>query len=110
MILGVIAYIPFIIAVILSIPSLNATLFYGYPYVEWAFAAFYILAGFIWGDLHQAKFRKDSKNWDGKLPENVVADAWKRRLPFFFACGLVVILIFVLEITALINGYYPFTR
>lgn len=106
-ILGFLGYIPLMIGGILSIPSLNSG-FSAYPYVMWAMMALYFLIGFIWGDLYRNNVRRKTKNWDNKLPDEVIIASWKRQLPFYIGALLILITALILEIYFAICGYYPF--
>lgn len=100
--------LPFIIAIIIYYASSPQACFEGYPWVIWGLLSFYFLIGFIWGDLHVATYRKKQKNYDGALPDEIKSSAWKRRLPFWFASGGLLILAIILEIYCAIMAIYPF--
>ncbi|MFA7192901.1 MAG: hypothetical protein WC131_02155, partial [Bacilli bacterium] len=70
--------------------------------------ALYFLIGFIWADLYSANIRKKTKNWDGKLEENVIISAWNRRIPWWFAALVLLILLIILSIIYTVIGHYPF--
>ena len=96
---------PFIILVItLNLPDTSPFM---YPYLLIAFAAIYLLIGFIWGDLHAAFYRRKSKNWDGKLPDDVKTSTWSRHLPFYLAAIVVFSVFMVFEIIYWVSGGYP---
>lgn len=97
--------IPFIILIItLNLPNTAA---FAYPYMLCAFAAIYLLIGFIWGDLHAANYRRKEKNWDGKLPDEVKTSTWSRHLPFYIAAIIVFSVFMVFEIIYWVSGGYP---
>lgn len=98
--------LPFmILAITLAIE--NASPFY-YPALLGAFAAAYLLIGYVWGDLHSVFYRRKNKNWDGELPEKIKEESWTRRWPFFLACIGVFIAFMVIEIIFWITKSYPF--
>ena len=97
--------LPFIILLItLNVPDSSPFM---YPYLLIAFAAIYLLVGFIWGDLHAANYRRKEKNWDGKLPDEVKTSTWSRHLPFYIAAIIVFSVFMVFEIIYWISGGYP---
>lgn len=85
--------IPLGILGITLIPSLNVAPFDGYLYLMGAIMIFYFFVGFIWGDLKEASYRRKEKKWDDKLDETMKTTLWKRRLPFYLA-GLIVLIVF----------------
>ena len=98
--------VPFLVLVItLNIDNAEA---FQYPLLLGAFAAVYLLVGFVWGDLHVAFYRRKEKNWDGALPEEVKESAWSRRLPFYIAAAIIFTIFMVFEIIFWISGKYPF--
>lgn len=97
---------PFIVLVITL--NMDNTSPFMYPYLLMAFAAIYLLIGFIWGDLHAANYRRKSKNWDDKLPPEVKESTWSRHLPFYLAAIGVFSVFMVFEIIYWISGNYPF--
>ena len=98
--------IPFVVLVItLNIPDAFP---FQYPLLLGAFAATFLLVGFIWGDLHVVSYRRKSKNWDGELPPEIKESAWSRRLPFYISAALVFTVFMVFEIIFWITGSYPF--
>ncbi|MDY0177926.1 MAG: hypothetical protein GX807_01120 [Erysipelotrichia bacterium] len=107
-VLTFIGLLPFVIEAILSIPSLNAGNGELYIYVTAFITALYFLIGFIWADLYSANIRKKTKNWDGKLEENVIISAWNRRIPWWFAALVLLILLIILSIIYTVIGHYPF--
>ena len=97
--------IPFLILVItLNVP--DAPIFY-YPALHGAFAAIYLLVGFIWGDLYVANWRRKTKKWDDKLPDEIKEKAWIRHWPFYLAAATVFLVFISLEIVFWITGSYP---
>ena len=98
--------LPFLILVItLNVP--DAPAFY-YPALLGAFAAIYLLVGFIWGDLYVANWRRKNKNWDDKLPDEVREKAWTRHWPFYLAAVTVFLVFISFEIVFWVTGAYPF--
>ena len=98
--------IPFLVlAITLNIE--NATPFY-YPALLGAFAAAYLLVGFVWGDIHSVIYRRKNKNWDNELPQEIKVESWTRRWPFYLACIVVFVVFMVFEIIFWITGHYPF--
>ena len=98
--------VPFLILVItLNIPDAYP---FQYPLLLGAFAAFYLLVGFVWGDLFQVVYRRKNKNWDDKLPDEVKESAWSRRWPWYIASAICFIVFMVFEIIYWISGGYPF--
>ena len=98
--------VPFLVLVI-TLNVEDAAPFY-YPAMLGAFAASYLLVGYIWGDLHGVFYRRKNKIWDGQLPESIKTECWVRRWPFFLACILVFVVFMVFEIIYWITGGYPF--
>ncbi len=98
--------IPFIVLVI-TLNVDNAQPAY-YPAILGAFAAFYLLVGFIWGDLHIVSYRRKNKNWDDQVPDGVKVEAWIRRLPFYISCLIIFVVFMVFEIIFWVTGNYPF--
>lgn len=107
-ILAFLGLIPFFVALIMYYTTSPLVCFDGYTYVTWALLAIYILVGFVWGDLHVASYRQKNKKWDEPLPPEMKISAWKRRLPFFFAASILILLAISLEICFAVLGYYPF--
>ena len=98
--------LPFLILVItLNIDTASP---FQYPALLGAFAAAYLLIGYIWGDLHSVAYRRKNKNWDGELPEDIKTESWKRRWPFFLAALAVLVAFLVVEIIYWSTGHYPF--
>lgn len=98
--------VPFIILIItLNIPNAYP---FQYPLLLGAFAALFLLVGFIWGDLHVVSYRRKNKNWDGELPLEIKESAWSRRLPFYISAAVVFTVFMVFEIIYWIVGKYPF--
>lgn len=98
--------VPFIVLVI-TLNIENATPFQ-YPLLLGAFAALYVLVGFVWGDLHVVAYRRKTKNWDDPLPEEIKTSAWVRRLPFYLGAATTFTVFMVFEIIYWIVGHYPF--
>ena len=98
--------VPFLVLVI-TLNIENATPFV-YPALLGAFAAFYLLVGFVWGDLHSVAYRRKNKNWDDELPEQIRVESWTRRWPFYLACIVIFVTFMVFEIIFWITGHYPF--
>ena len=97
---------PFIVLVItLNLPDSYP---FQYPLLLGAFAAIYLLVGFVWGDLYTANYRRKTKNWDGKLEEETKTTAWSRRWPFYIASAICFTVFMVFEIIFWISGSYPF--
>ena len=78
-----------------------------YPILLGLFAAIYLLIGFIWGDLYVANWRRKTKNWDEKLPEDIRTNAWTRHWPFYLAAITVFLVFISFEIVYWITGGYP---
>ena len=78
-----------------------------YPITLGLFAAIYVLAGFIWGDLYVANVRRKTKNWDDKLPDDIKVKAWNRHWPFYLAAATVFLVFISFEIVYWIFGGYP---
>lgn len=98
--------VPFLVLVItLNVP--NAAPFQ-YPLLLGAFAAIYLLIGFIWGDLHGVAYRRKNKNWDDPLPEEIKVSAWTRRWPFYLGAASTFLVFISFEIIFWITGGYPF--
>ncbi len=100
------AGVPFLVLLI-TLNIENAAPFQ-YPLLLGAFAAAYLLVGFVWGDLHVAFYRRKVKNWDGELPPEIKESAWSRRLPFYLAAATIFTIFMVFEIIFWISGKYPF--
>lgn len=98
--------VPFLILVI-TLNVDNAAAFQ-YPLLLGAFAAVYLLVGFIWGDLYIAGVRRKTKNWDGPLPQETKDAGWSRKLPFYLAAATIFVVFMVFEIIYWITGAYPF--
>ena len=79
-----------------------------YPLMLGVFAATYLLAGFVWGDLFVVHYRRKNKKWDDALPEDIKESAWSRRLPFYFAAATIFAVFMVFEIIYWVVGSYPF--
>lgn len=98
--------VPFLVLVItLNVESAQA---FAYPALLGAFAAVYLLVGFVWGDLHTVLYRRKTKNWDDKVPEEIKTESWVRRWPFYLAAIIVFAVFMVFEIIFWITGSYPF--
>lgn len=98
--------VPFLVLVITL--NLENTAAFQYPLLLGAFAASYLLFGFIWGDLYIANIRRKEKNWDGPLPQEVKDAGWSRKLPFYLSALTIFIVFMVFEIIFWITGNYPF--
>ena len=98
--------VPFLVLVI-TLNIDNAAPFQ-YPLLLGAFAAVYLLVGFVWGDLYVAFYRRKTKNWDNELPPEVKESAWSRRMPFYLAAATIFTVFMVFEIIFWISGKYPF--
>jgi len=98
--------VPFGIYGITCIPSLNLDPF-PYPWLLWAITAIYFLLGFIIADIQVARHRRKTKNFDGKIEEDVRDKAWSIRFPFFFASAVLLTVGSVFEIWAFVAGSYP---
>ena len=97
--------VPFLILLItLNIPNAAA---FQYPLGLGVFAAIYLLVGFIWGDLYVANWRRKTKNWDEKLPDEIKENAWKRHWPFYLAAATVFLVFISFEIVYWITNSYP---
>ena len=107
-ILSFIGFLPFIIESILNIPAFNSGGGEWYVYATGLIATLYFLVGFIWGDLYSANIRRKTKNWDGPLPDDISTSAWNRRLPWWMATVLVVILLIVISLIFTFTGHYPY--
>ena len=100
------AGVPFLILAITL--NLENTAAFQYPLLLGAFAAVYLLVGFVWGDLHIVAYRRKNKNWDGELPQDIKDSAWVRRMPFYAAAAIVFTVFMVFEVIFWITGNYPF--
>jgi divalent metal cation (Fe/Co/Zn/Cd) transporter len=71
---------------------------WNHQYVTLGIAFLYFLIGFLSADLTINHTRRQDKNWNGPLSEELVIKAWDYRLRWWFATAilLVVVLIFVL--------------
>lgn len=98
--------VPFLVLVITL--NIDDAAPFQYPALLGAFAAAYLLIGYVWGDLHTVAHRRKTKNWDGEIPENIKIESWKRRWPFFLASIAVLIVFLVMEIIYWTTGNYPF--
>ena len=98
--------VPFLVLVI-TLNVENAAAFQ-YPLLLGAFAAVYLLVGFIWGDLYIANIRRKTKNWDGQLPQETKDAGWSRKLPFYLSAATIFVVFMVFEIIYWISGNYPF--
>lgn len=78
-----------------------------YPILLGLFAAIYLLVGFIWGDLYVANWRRKTKKWDDKLPDEIREKAWIRHWPFYLAAATVFLVFISFEIVFWITGSYP---
>jgi len=107
-ILTFIGFLPIIIEAILNIPVLNSGNGEMYVYATGLIAALYFMIGFIWADLYSANIRRKTKNWDGKLEENVLIATWNRRISWWIAASITLALLIVLSIIYAITGHYPF--
>lgn len=99
--------VPFLVLVITL--NLDTTSAFAYPALLGAFAAVYLLVGFVWGDLHTVNYRRKNKNWDDKVPEEIRVESWVRRWPFYLAAIIVFAVFMVFEIIFWITGSYPFS-
>lgn len=107
-ILTFIGFLPIIIEAILNIPALNSGNGEMYVYATGLITALYFMIGFIWSDLYFANIRRKTKNWDGKLEEGVLISTWNRRIPWWIAAAITLILLIVLSIIYAVTGHYPF--
>lgn len=98
--------VPFLVLVITL--NIDDAAPFQYPALLGAFAAVFLLIGYVWGDLHTVAFRRKEKNWDGEVPENIKIESWKRRWPFFLAAIAVLVAFLVVEIIFWITGHYPY--
>ena len=98
--------VPFLVLVITL--NIDDAVPFQYPALLGAFAAAFLLIGYVWGDLHTVAFRRKEKNWDGEVPENIKIESWKRRWPFFLAAIAVLVAFLVVEIIFWITGHYPY--
>ena len=81
LIISCIAIIPHI--VFLNVPNSGVEWpiqFVGYCYFFSAVVCFGV--GFIWQDIYRAKTRHKTKNWNDKLPDQVLESAWTIFVPF----------------------------
>ncbi len=98
--------VPFLVTFITSeIPNVPVV---QYPVLHGVFGAIYLLVGFIWGDLYVANWRRKTKNWDDKLPDDIKEKAWIRHWPFYLAAATVFLVFISFEIVFWITGGYPF--
>lgn len=107
-ILTFIGFLPIIIEAILNIPALNSGNGEMYVYATGLITALYFMIGFIWSDLYSANIRRKTKNWDGKLEEGILISTWNRRIPWWIAAAITLILLIVLSIIYAVTGHYPF--
>ena len=98
--------VPFV-GLVITLNVENATPF-PYPAILGAFAAAYVLIGFVWGDLHSVFYRRKNKNWDGELPPEIKTESWVRSLPFYLACIIIFSVFMVFEIIFWVTESYPF--
>lgn len=98
--------VPFLVLVITL--NIDDAAPFQYPALLGAFAAVFLLIGYVWGDLHTVAFRRKEKNWDGEVPENIKIESWKRRWPFFLAAIAVLVAFLVVEIIFWVTGHYPY--
>ncbi|MCR5505798.1 MAG: hypothetical protein K6F07_02255 [Bacilli bacterium] len=98
--------LPFLILVITL--NIEKAAPFQYPVLLGAFAAVYVLVGFVWGDLHTVAHRRKTKNWDGEVPEEIKRESWLRRWPFYLAAILTITVFMVFEIIFWSTGHYPF--
>lgn len=98
--------VPFV-GLVITLNVENAAPF-PYPAILGAFAAAYVLIGFVWGDLHSVFYRRKNKNWDGELPPEIKTESWVRSLPFYLACIIIFSVFMVFEIIFWVTGSYPF--
>ena len=100
--------VPFLVLVItLNVENAQA---FAYPALLGAFAAVYLLVGFVWGDLHTVIYRRKNKNWDDPVPEEIKVESRVRRWPFYLAAIIVFAVFMVFEIIFWITGSYPFIQ
>ena len=97
--------VPFLILVITL--NVEDAAPFQYPLLLGAFAALYVLVGFIWGDLHIVSYRRKNKEWDSELPKEIKESAWIRRMPFYLSAAIVFTVFMVFEIIFWITGGYP---
>ena len=98
--------VPFLIlAITLNVDDAAA---FQYPLLLGAFAAIYLLIGFVWGDLFTVSYRRKNKNWDGEVPPEIKEGSWSRSLPFYLASLTVFVVFMVFEVIFWITGGYPF--
>ena len=98
--------VPFLVLVITL--NVETAAPFVYPALLGAFAALYLLVGFVWGDLHSVAYRRKNKNWDDELPPEIKTESWVRRLPFYLAAIIVFSVFMVFEIIFWATGHYPF--
>lgn len=98
--------VPFLILIITL--NLDDAAPFQYPLLLGAFAALYVLVGFIWGDLHIVSYRRKNKEWDSPLPQEIKDSSWVRRAPFYLAAITIFVVFMVFEIIFWISGSYPF--
>ena len=79
-----------------------------YPLLHVAIAAFYFLVGFIYADIYLIIYRKKNDAWNEEIPQEKKDSAWLRRMPFYFAAILTIIVFLVSQVFSWITGSYPF--
>lgn len=99
--------IPFGIFGITMIPSLNADPF-PYPYLLPVFPFLYLLLGFAISDVQIARWRRENKEYDTKLPQDVKDKAWTIRFPFYFAAAILLLVFLFFEMWFFVAHEFPF--
>ncbi len=92
----------------ITIWSAGSNPFSGYAYVIGIMTIAYFLIGFIWGDVITGRWRKEKKDWDGPVPENIKLRVWKTRWPLYLAAIACLVAFLVLVIYEWATGAYPF--
>ena len=60
------------------------------------------LVGFIIGDIYVAKYRRDTKKWADKLPDDKRVILWNKRASLWFSAAVLFIIGFVLDMVFLV--------
>ncbi len=92
----------------ITIWSAGSNPFSGYAYVIGIMTIAYFLIGFIWGDVITGRWRKEKKDWDGPVPENIKLKVWKTRWPLYLSAIACLVAFLVLVIYEWAAGAYPF--
>lgn len=99
--------IPFGILGITLIPALNADPF-PYPYLLPVFPFLYVLLGFAISDVQIARWRRKNGEYDTKVPEEIIDNAWQIRLPFYLSAAILFLVFIFFEVWFFVAHAYPF--